>query len=460
MKTYSANELNQYTSIANPAAVALRGVATNAATVTVNGNAASRDSVASPWTPWHHALPADNANGGTFTLAEIMAVINPPSTNDADIVQTTSGSVYAPPQNETLTYDDDGNLLSDGRWRYTWNGENRLVCAEEQVCPTNRTLRKVDYAYDHQGRMVWKKILRGGAEAQSWEVEKATSYLWDNFNIITETVAQNDATDIIYNIWGLGLDGTQEGSGGVGGLVAIVSPLPFGEGQGEGSTVYFPCYDANGNITEYVSADGTIVAHREYDSVGVTIIATGNANAYSHWFSTKPWCNVTGLSEYKARKYNSNVGRWLSRDLIEERGGVNLYTFCGNNSLSNIDYIGAMIPEVAALVYLAAGTAISIWIAGRCPVDPDRLMAVPLPCKKVCVCGTKAELSKPGVEVYHQSMVCRNSNWTGQARWDPVGEKVLFSGCNAKCKPGWFEQAIMVTPAPDQLKPMLPLAAN
>ncbi len=172
MKTYAANELNQYTAIDNPDAVGLRGVATNTATVTVNGNAATRDNVTSDVRPWHFALPADNANGPEYTFASIVGVVNPPGTNEADIVSTTRGSVYAPPQNETLTYDLDGNLLSDGRWHYTWNGENRLVCAEEQVCPTNRTLRKVDYAYDHQGRMVWKEIKYRDAEAQRlshWE---------------------------------------------------------------------------------------------------------------------------------------------------------------------------------------------------------------------------------------------------------------------------------------------------
>ena len=160
MKSYAANALNQYTAIANPDAVGLRGTATNTATVTVNGNAASRDNVASDTVPWHYALLADNANGGAYTFANIMAVVNPPGTNTPDIVESTSGSVYAPPQAEVLAYDDDGNLLSDGRFSYTWNGENRLVCAEEQVCPTNRTLRKVDYAYDHQGRMVWKVVSR------------------------------------------------------------------------------------------------------------------------------------------------------------------------------------------------------------------------------------------------------------------------------------------------------------
>ena len=158
VKSYAANELNQYASIANPVAVGLRGTATNTAVVTVNGDAATRDSVASNVRPWHFALPADNANGGKYTRASIMAVVNPSGTNTQDSVDSATGFVYAPPQNETPAYDDDGNLLSDGRWHYTWNGENRLIKAEEQVCPTNRTLRKVDYAYDHQGRMVWKKI--------------------------------------------------------------------------------------------------------------------------------------------------------------------------------------------------------------------------------------------------------------------------------------------------------------
>ena len=336
VKTYAANELNQYTSIANPVAVGLRGTATNTAVVTVNGDAATRDSVASNVRPWHFALPADNANGGKYTRASIMAVVNPSGTNTQDSVDSATGFVYAPPQNETPTYDDDGNLLSDGHWHYIWNGENRLIKAEEQVCPTNRTLRKVDYAYDHQGRMVWKKISHGGAEAQSWEMEKTLSYLWDNFNIIAETSVADSATNITYNVWGLDLDGTMQGAGGVGGLLAVISPLP----SGEGSTVYLPCYDANGNIMEYVSDDRTIAAHCEYDPFGGTVVATGDTDAFTHWFSTKPWCAVTGLSEYQYRMFNPVLGRWLNRDPIGEEGDLNVFGYCANNPIARIDFLG------------------------------------------------------------------------------------------------------------------------
>ena len=39
------------------------------------------------------------------------------------------GKVFFPPVNEVYSYDFDGNLTQDGRWNYTWDGENRLVTA-------------------------------------------------------------------------------------------------------------------------------------------------------------------------------------------------------------------------------------------------------------------------------------------------------------------------------------------
>lgn len=339
-KGYTANALNQYTSIANPDAVALRGVATNTATVTVNGNAATRDSVVSTWTPWHHALPTDNANGGVFTFAEIMAAINPPGTNTPDLVSTASGHVYAPPQAEVLTYDDDGNLVSDGRWQYTWNGENRLIKAEELLVPPMREPYVVEYAYDHRGRMIWKTVA-----SPNTPPVKAIIYLWDDYNIITEAIAQDNATTTTYNIWGLDLDGTLQGAGGVGGLLAVVKD----------SATYIPDWDANGNIIEYSADDGTIVAHREYDPFGGTVVATGDVGAFTHWFSTKPWCSVTGLSEYQYRKYSPALGRWVSRDPMGENGCLGQYCLNNNNSLTTIDTLG-LLPSVNAPVGTVAVT--------------------------------------------------------------------------------------------------------
>ena len=57
----------------------------------------------------------------------------------------------------------------------------------------------------------------------------------------------------------------------------------------------------------------------------------------------KPSCTyeiVLGVSYYGYRYYNSETGRWLSRDPIEEEGGINLYGFVYNDPLDWIDSLG------------------------------------------------------------------------------------------------------------------------
>ncbi len=41
------------------------------------------------------------------------------------------------------------------------------------------------------------------------------------------------------------------------------------------------------------------------------------------------------LSETGRRYYNPELGRWINRDPIGERGGVNVYGFVGNGSICN-----------------------------------------------------------------------------------------------------------------------------
>jgi RHS repeat-associated protein len=171
------------------------------------------------------------------------------------------------------------------------------------------------YAYDHRGRMVRKEISRGDAEAQS------LAYTWDNWNIVRETRVSGLATTVTRNVWGLDLDGTLQGAGGVGGLLAVV--------RDDG--VFLPTYDANGNVTEYVATNGAVAAHYDYSPFGEQLVATGPlADTFTHRFSTKPWCPVTGLSEYQYRKYGPEIGRWMSRDPIGELGGDNLYTIASS----------------------------------------------------------------------------------------------------------------------------------
>jgi len=48
---------------------------------------------------------------------------------------------------------------------------------------------------------------------------------------------------------------------------------------------------------------------------------------------------------YGRRYYSPELGRWMSRDPIGEKGGIGLYGFCGNSALRAWDYLGLDTPN-------------------------------------------------------------------------------------------------------------------
>jgi RHS repeat-associated protein len=223
----------------------------------------------------------------------------------------------------TPTYDDDGNMLSDGAGkRLVWDGENRLV----EVRDASNNLIAT-YTYDGQSRRVKKVTSSLASQGVTEEV-----YVYDGWNRIATYSTQN-STFSIQNCttFGRDLSGTLEGAGGVGGLLGIK----------EGANSYRVSYDANGNVSELIAATGNMAAHYEYDPFGNVVVSSGNYAVANPWrFSTKPVDAETGYSYYGYRYYNPVTGRFINRDPIEEQGGANLYGFCYNNSISMFDTLG------------------------------------------------------------------------------------------------------------------------
>jgi RHS repeat-associated protein len=123
-----------------------------------------------------------------------------------------------------------------------------------------------------------------------------------------------------------------QGAGGVGGLLSVCD---------ENGTTYYATYDGNGNLSEYLDEDGGSVAHYEYDPFGRTVTQSGDrAQSFSFRFSTKYQDQETGFYYYGYRYYDTTTGRWLSRDPIAERGGLNLYGFVGNDGVNGVDVLG------------------------------------------------------------------------------------------------------------------------
>jgi RHS repeat-associated protein len=218
-------------------------------------------------------------------------------------------------------YDDDGNATAyplpanvNANSSLVWDGENRLISATVNGVETQ-------YVYDSQSRKIATKT-----------TTTTTLTAYDGWNPIAEYKLHNSSFILHHSLtWGLDLSGTLQGAGGVGGLLAV----------SDSSGTYYPTFDGNGNVSEYLDSTGAIAAHYEYDPFGKTIVSTGaKANEFAHRFSTKPIDATTGLYYYGYRFYDPDTGRWLNRDPIEEQGGVNLYGFVGNDGVNVFDLLG------------------------------------------------------------------------------------------------------------------------
>jgi len=107
-------------------------------------------------------------------------------------------------------------------------------------------------------------------------------------------------------------------------------------------SVALPTYaDANGNITEYVNSQGSTVAHYEYSPFGQITFQSGErAEEFAYRYSSKYYCPRLNMNDFGMRWYSPEVGRFINRDPIEERGGDLLYGFCRNDGVNGWDYLG------------------------------------------------------------------------------------------------------------------------
>ncbi len=130
--------------------------------------------------------------------------------------------------------------------------------------------------------------------------------------------------------WGTDLSGSMQGAGGVGGLLAVR----------DSSGAHVVGYDGNGNVVALFGQSGES-ARYEYGPFGEVIRATGTmAKMNPFRFSTKYQDDETDLLYYGYRYYSASTGRWISRDPIQERGGMNLYGSVGNDLISRTDRLG------------------------------------------------------------------------------------------------------------------------
>jgi RHS repeat-associated protein len=240
----------------------------------------------------------------------------------------------------SFTYDNNGNRLmgksSPSTASYEYDDENQLTAV---YIPT---YWKETYMYDGRGRLRIRQSYRWDTTYSIWTLAVETRFVYDGMNLAQERTSSNNP-GLTYTR-GSDFSGTMEGAGGIGGLLARTEHAASSPYQASSSASYQA--DGNGNIVAMADSTPALVASYRYNPYGAVLNSSGTkAATNSMRFSSKPaWTSVsgndTGLSYYGFRFYDHLAGRWINRDPIKERGGINIYGFVSNDPLDNWDSQG------------------------------------------------------------------------------------------------------------------------
>jgi RHS repeat-associated protein len=239
------------------------------------------------------------------------------TTNNLNQILTATG----PYATVTYSYDTNGSMnreeMSGGSDRFFSFRDNRLYRASQT--------KDTYYSYNGDDFLIKKQVKNGAL------VENETRYVRLGALVLQE---RDDANAVIREYtWG-------PGAGGIGGLLNLAQ-----SGQN-----YSYLYDGKGNVTSVINSSQAVAAAYSYDPFGNLMAKTGTLNQ-PYRFSTKPYDENTGLYYYGYRFYQPSIGRWLNRDPLRERGGMNLYGFVGNNPVSNVDPYGLEVQVCWASVF-------------------------------------------------------------------------------------------------------------
>jgi RHS repeat-associated protein len=196
----------------------------------------------------------------------------------------------------SLTYDANGNLTDDGNQKYVWDELNRLVEVRDSssniIC---------DYYYNVENLRV-EKHHAGGTKEQ---------FYYSGATVLVETDgSQNKVREYV------------NGGQYIDEVILVVN----------GSAYNYYMSDLRYCVTGFIDSSGTVVERARYDGYGkralldatYTPIATANVNQ-SYGYSGIRHDNESGLQYYRARYFDNVLGRFINRDPIGYKDGMNLY---------------------------------------------------------------------------------------------------------------------------------------
>ena len=195
-----------------------------------------------------------------------------------------------------LSYDLNGNLLSDGSKTFNWDARNRLAALSGAA--------SASFAYDPFGRRTGRTV---GAVA--------TGFVYDGINPVQELTGTTPKANLLT---GPGVDAV------------------FARTDSTGTKSFLT--DALGSSLALSDAAGTLQTQYSYEPYGKTT-ASGAASDNAVQYTGRE-NDQTGLYFYRARYYDPLRQRFVSEDPIGLEGGINPYVYVNNAPTMYVDPSG------------------------------------------------------------------------------------------------------------------------
>ena len=118
----------------------------------------------------------------------------------------------------------------------------------------------------------------------------------------------------------------------------------------DGATITYYVADHLGSVMQETSSAGAVTLARKYDPWG-NMLAGASSGGWA--FTGREWDPETGLSYYRSRYFNPELGRFLSEDPLGLGGGVNLYGYVGGSPVVFVDPSGRVkvVPQGQTATY-------------------------------------------------------------------------------------------------------------
>jgi RHS repeat-associated protein len=295
--TESPNDLNQLTGRTAGGAMKVQGALTEPASVTINGVPARVD--------------ANNQFEGSAAVKSGMNQFEVAATDGNGNTATQRYQVNVPAAaSVTQEYDFNGNLTrkteGTAATTYEWDAANRLTAI-------NVNTQRSEFEYDGLSRRVHI------VEKESGMVISNKRFIWTGLQLAEERDEGGNTVTKRYCRDGMQVPGTGN---------------------------YYYSKDQLGSIRELTDGDGAVRARYAYDPYGTRAKKSGDIDS-DFGFTGHYVHQPSRLLMAPYRVYDCAAARWISRDPLAERGGLNLYGYVGNSPVSRADPTGlwyAMIP--------------------------------------------------------------------------------------------------------------------